>query len=98
MGSTGCSARRVPERLGFLRIVAGRAAETLLLNPADDVGGTILDRDLSRLGRAEKDHRFAVHKGHVCKIKRDVLGPGVFLGKRTFQFANVFLSELAAEA
>ena len=80
-----------------MRILGGGAAEPLLLDPADHVGRTILDSNVPRLGRTEKDHRFAVYKGHIRKVKGDRFGFAAFAGERALHLRQIFFSELAAE-
>src|SRR5205823_8299664 len=73
----------------------GRAAQSFLLDPANNVRRTIFDRDLSRLGRTKEYHRVAVHKGHIRKIERCRLRRAA-LRQQPFDFRQVLLRELPA--
>jgi len=72
------------------------AAESFLLNPANHVGRTIFDRDITRLYRTEKPHGLAVHERDVREINRNRLRGGL-AGQQALDFWNIFLSQLSTQ-
>ena len=82
----------------MLGIIAGSAAaEAFLLDPANYIGWTVFNCDVSGLGRAQKDHRLAVYKSHIRKVKGDRFGFAAFAGERALHLRQILFSELAAE-
>ena len=75
---------------------SGFSAEAFLLDPADNVGRTILDGDITRLGGTQKNHGFAVNKCNVRQVYGD--GRVGASGRQcAFQFRNVFFRELTTQ-
>src|SRR5881628_3705710 len=95
-----CRAAATPGELllqgSFEEGVVRTAAESFLLNPADDIGRTIFDRDITRLCRTEKHHGVAVHERDVREINRNRFRGG-FAGQEPLDFWNIFLSQLSTQ-
>ena len=83
-------------RGSFEEGVVRTAAESFLLNPANDIGRTIFDRDITRLYRTEKHHGLSVHEGDVREINRNHLRGG-HAGQQALDFWNIFLSQLSTQ-